>query len=187
MGSKRRRRRWLAGVGTGVRETGEAEIGRCVRAACIYSPNAYRGFAREFIKDLERIRPQAILDIIRSGENFRISTTTRMPEQGICTRCGYISSQGLDSSWVGFESLKIAVQGLLQQGEVELGNYPGAQRKQAAEDRFVFVQREAKAEEPSTGVGDIGFHEGREASICVAEAGMSRGADGLEKSSADGL
>jgi cytoplasmic tRNA 2-thiolation protein 1 len=23
---------------------------------CIYSPNAYRGFAREFIKDLERIR-----------------------------------------------------------------------------------------------------------------------------------
>jgi tRNA(Ile)-lysidine synthase TilS/MesJ len=28
---------------------------------CIYSPNAYRGFAREFLKDLERIRPSAIL------------------------------------------------------------------------------------------------------------------------------
>ncbi|KAK7277425.1 hypothetical protein RIF29_18577 [Crotalaria pallida] len=60
---------------------------------CIYSPNAYRGFAREFIKDLERIRPRAILDIIKSGENFRISTTTKMPEQGTCERCGYISSQ----------------------------------------------------------------------------------------------
>ncbi|KAG2400922.1 Cytoplasmic tRNA 2-thiolation protein [Vigna angularis] len=60
---------------------------------CIYSPNAYRGFAREFIKDLERIRPRAILDIIKSGENFRISTTTKMPEQGTCQRCGYISSQ----------------------------------------------------------------------------------------------
>ncbi|CAM0943970.1 unnamed protein product [Alopecurus aequalis] len=33
---------------------------------CIYSPNAYRGFAREFIKDLERMRPRAILDIITS-------------------------------------------------------------------------------------------------------------------------
>lgn len=27
-----------------------------VGVAGIYSPNAYRGFAREFIKDLERIR-----------------------------------------------------------------------------------------------------------------------------------
>ncbi|BAH91179.1 Os01g0598900 [Oryza sativa Japonica Group] len=63
--------------------------------SCIYSPNAYRGFAREFIKDLERMRPRAILDIIKSGENFRISTTTRMPEQGTCERCGYISSQDL--------------------------------------------------------------------------------------------
>ncbi|KAL2895605.1 Cytoplasmic tRNA 2-thiolation protein 1 [Bienertia sinuspersici] len=60
---------------------------------CIYSPNAYRGFAREFIKDLERIRPRAILDIIKSGESFRIATSTKMPEQGTCERCGYISSQ----------------------------------------------------------------------------------------------
>ncbi|KAH6785875.1 hypothetical protein C2S51_038330 [Perilla frutescens var. frutescens] len=60
---------------------------------CIYSPNAYRGFAREFIKDLERIRPRAILDIITSGEDFRIATYTKMPEQGNCERCGYISSQ----------------------------------------------------------------------------------------------
>ncbi|KAF6170834.1 hypothetical protein GIB67_015786 [Kingdonia uniflora] len=60
---------------------------------CIYSPNAYSGFAREFIKDLERIRSRAILDIIKSDENFRISTSTKMPEQGTFERCGYISSQ----------------------------------------------------------------------------------------------
>ncbi|MCO5581242.1 hypothetical protein L7F22_035120 [Adiantum nelumboides] len=60
---------------------------------CIYSPNAYRGFAREFIKDLEAIRPRAVLDIIKSGESFRISIDVKMPEQGVCERCGYISSQ----------------------------------------------------------------------------------------------
>ncbi|CAN6480839.1 unnamed protein product [Victoria cruziana] len=72
---------------------------------CIYSPNAYRGFAREFIKDLERMRPRAILDIIRSGENFRISTSTKMPEQGVCERCGYISSQKLCKACVLLDGL----------------------------------------------------------------------------------
>ncbi|KAF8406676.1 hypothetical protein HHK36_008767 [Tetracentron sinense] len=71
----------------------------------IYSPNAYRGFAREFIKDLERIRPRAILDIIKSGENFRISTSTKMPEQGTCERCGYISSQKWCKACVLLEGL----------------------------------------------------------------------------------
>ncbi|KAL5564605.1 hypothetical protein UlMin_027769, partial [Ulmus minor] len=72
---------------------------------CIYSPNAYRGFAREFIKDLERIRPRAILDIIRSGEDFRISVFTKMPEQGTCERCGYISSQKWCKACVLLEGL----------------------------------------------------------------------------------
>ncbi|KAI4334647.1 hypothetical protein L6164_013365 [Bauhinia variegata] len=72
---------------------------------CIYSPNAYRGFAREFIKDLERLRPRAILDIIKSGENFRISTTMKMPEQGTCERCGYISSQKWCKACVLLEGL----------------------------------------------------------------------------------
>ncbi|KAL3634905.1 cytosolic thiouridylase subunit Ctu1 [Castilleja foliolosa] len=72
---------------------------------CIYSPNAYRGFAREFIKDLERIRPRAIIDIIKSGEDFRISTFTKMPEQGNCERCGYISSQKWCKACVLLEGL----------------------------------------------------------------------------------
>lgn len=47
-------------------------------------------------------RPRAILDIIKSGEDFRISTYTKMPEQGNCERCGYISSQVISSPrlWV---------------------------------------------------------------------------------------
>lgn len=34
---------------------------------CIYAPNAYRGYARAFLKDLEKIRPSAIIDVIHSG------------------------------------------------------------------------------------------------------------------------
>src|ERR1700761_8946429 len=37
---------------------------------CIYSPEAFRGTARALIKDLERIRPSAILDLVRSGEDM---------------------------------------------------------------------------------------------------------------------
>ncbi|EAA30993.1 adenine nucleotide alpha hydrolases-like protein [Neurospora crassa] len=37
---------------------------------CIYSPEAFRGTARALIKQLERIRPSAILDILRSGEDM---------------------------------------------------------------------------------------------------------------------
>jgi cytoplasmic tRNA 2-thiolation protein 1 len=39
---------------------------------CIYSPDAYRGHARAFLKDLEAARPSAIIDIIHSGEVFEI-------------------------------------------------------------------------------------------------------------------
>lgn len=37
---------------------------------CIYSPEAFRGTARSLIKNLEKIRPSAILDIVRSGEDM---------------------------------------------------------------------------------------------------------------------
>ncbi|BDD61387.1 nucleotidyltransferase [Monascus purpureus] len=37
---------------------------------CIYSPEAFRGSARTLIKDLEKIRPSSILDIVRSGEDL---------------------------------------------------------------------------------------------------------------------
>lgn len=62
---------------------------------CIYSPNAYRGHARAYIKDLEAIRPSAIIDIIHSGESLAIKKECKMPKQGICERCGYMSSMNL--------------------------------------------------------------------------------------------
>lgn len=37
---------------------------------CVYSPEAFRGSARTLIKDLEKIRPSSILDIVRSGEDM---------------------------------------------------------------------------------------------------------------------
>lgn len=37
---------------------------------CLYSPEAFRGSARTLIKSLERVRPSAILDVVRSGEDM---------------------------------------------------------------------------------------------------------------------
>ncbi|KAI8972081.1 hypothetical protein BDB01DRAFT_845180 [Pilobolus umbonatus] len=72
---------------------------------CIYSPNAYRGYARTFLKDLESIRPTAIIDIIHSGEAFEIKSGTKMPSQATCTRCGYMSSNTLCKACVLLEGL----------------------------------------------------------------------------------
>lgn len=44
---------------------------------CIYSPDAYRGHARGFLKDLEAARPSAIIDIIHSGEAFEVKDEVR--------------------------------------------------------------------------------------------------------------
>lgn len=72
---------------------------------CIYSPNAYRGHARAYLKDVEKIRPSAIIDIIHSGECLSVKKDVKMPVQGICTRCGYISSQPLCKACVLLEGL----------------------------------------------------------------------------------
>ena len=44
---------------------------------CIYSPDAYRGHARTFLKDLEAARPSAIIDIIHSGEAWEVREEVR--------------------------------------------------------------------------------------------------------------
>merc|ERR1711973_879560 len=72
---------------------------------CIYSPNAYRGHARMFLKDLEAIRPSSILDIIYSGECMTVKEGVKMPVQGNCSRCGYISSMALCKACVLLEGL----------------------------------------------------------------------------------
>lgn len=52
---------------------------------CIYSPEAYRGHVRSFLKNLEKIRPSAIIDIIYSGmfTNY-LFIILRKDEIGIC-------------------------------------------------------------------------------------------------------
>lgn len=50
---------------------------------CIYSPEAFRGTARGLIKNLERVRPSAILDIVRSGEDMARLT----PDKGQACAC----------------------------------------------------------------------------------------------------
>lgn len=60
---------------------------------CIFAPNAYRGHARAFLKDLEKVRPSVIMDIIHSGEQIEFKATTKMPTRGTCNRCGFVSSQ----------------------------------------------------------------------------------------------
>jgi cytoplasmic tRNA 2-thiolation protein 1 len=72
---------------------------------CIYSPQAYRGYARVYLKDLEAIRPSSILDIIHSGEAFASNTPATGPTIGECERCGYMSSQRVCKACVLLEGL----------------------------------------------------------------------------------
>ncbi len=51
---------------------------------CIYSPEAFRGSARTLIKDLEKIRPSSILDIVRSGEDMAKLVPSNLVSSGSC-------------------------------------------------------------------------------------------------------
>ncbi|BGP34606.1 cytosolic thiouridylase subunit Ctu1 [Rhodotorula toruloides] len=49
---------------------------------CIYAPTAYRGYARALVKDLEAVRPSAIVDLIYSGEAMAVSLSLRGKRAG---------------------------------------------------------------------------------------------------------
>ncbi|KAL1970628.1 hypothetical protein VTN77DRAFT_4272 [Rasamsonia byssochlamydoides] len=51
---------------------------------CIYSPEAFRGSARTLIKDLEKIRPSSILDIVKSGEDMALLVPPEISNSGKC-------------------------------------------------------------------------------------------------------
>ncbi|VDO42990.1 unnamed protein product [Haemonchus placei] len=72
---------------------------------CVYAPDSYRAYSRTFIKDLERIRPQSILDLIRSGESVVVKSEVAMPTLINCSRCGYMSSQPLCKACLLLEGL----------------------------------------------------------------------------------
>lgn len=94
---------------------------------CIYSPDAYRGHARTFLKDLEAARPSAIIDIIHSGEAFEVSEEVKATQKlqrwwpplnntrafinflsypETCKRCGYMSSNELCKACTLLEGLE---------------------------------------------------------------------------------
>ncbi|KAL2119786.1 hypothetical protein VTJ04DRAFT_6747 [Mycothermus thermophilus] len=52
---------------------------------CIYSPEAFRGSARALVKQLERVRPTAILDIVRSGEDIARLVPGEDPSSCACS------------------------------------------------------------------------------------------------------
>lgn len=91
---------------------------------CVFAPNAYRGHARTFLKDLERLKPSSIMDIIHSGnkkifiiiyilnninilkgETMCIKENIKMPERGICTKCKFVSSQDICKACMLLEGL----------------------------------------------------------------------------------
>ncbi|KAJ5085980.1 hypothetical protein N7532_010751 [Penicillium argentinense] len=49
---------------------------------CIYSPEAFRGSARTLVKDLEKIRPSSILDIVKSGEDMAALVPREVSQSG---------------------------------------------------------------------------------------------------------
>ncbi|GLB33284.1 putative CTU1 protein [Lyophyllum shimeji] len=91
---------------------------------CIYSPDAYRGHARAFLKDLEAARPSAIIDIIHSGEAFEVREEVKATQrvQQTCKRCGYISSNELCKACTLLEGLErgMANAGISDRGRKQL-------------------------------------------------------------------
>lgn len=75
---------------------------------CTYSPNAYRGRAREFIKELERQSPQCILNILHSSNYFQKKEATQKPETKIrpCSRCSMLCSNQVCKACVLLEGLE---------------------------------------------------------------------------------
>ncbi|KAI3662062.1 hypothetical protein MP638_005510 [Amoeboaphelidium occidentale] len=75
---------------------------------CIYSPNAFRGHARTLLKDLERVWPSCIIDIIKSGENLILKTPEKESDKRIpvnCERCGFVASNRICKACVLLEGL----------------------------------------------------------------------------------
>ena len=61
-------------------------------AECTYAIGAYRGNVRSLFKDLEMERPQSLIDIIHSGEYFKIEEKVKQRECLKCVNCGHVCS-----------------------------------------------------------------------------------------------
>lgn len=97
---------------------------------CSYAPEAFRGTARELMKNLELQRPSCILDIIHSGENLvlkpkkqkrapplhamevrsdgsvSLGRPTDFVDGNTCEKCGYLSSNKICKACILLEGLE---------------------------------------------------------------------------------
>lgn len=94
---------------------------------CTYSPEAFRGTARALIKNLESVKPQSIIDIIHSGEQFVLTSRARnrQSEARECEQCGFISSNKVCKACTLLNGLnmgkpKVQVEGSQNGGEALL-------------------------------------------------------------------
>ncbi|KAI4461614.1 atpase of the pp superfamily-related [Holotrichia oblita] len=72
---------------------------------CVFAPNAYRGHARILLKDLEKIDPSVIMNIIQSGESLVINEDRKLPSLTKCQKCAYVSSQQICKACILLEGL----------------------------------------------------------------------------------
>lgn len=98
---------------------------------CSYAPEAFRGTARTLLKNLEAIRPSCILDIIHSGEQFKLQprgkqrkqtaqnteievrpdgsvSLSSIPAGHRCERCGYLSMNRICKACILLEGLEVS-------------------------------------------------------------------------------
>ena len=90
---------------------------------CTYAPEAFRGTARELMKNFEAVRPSCIVDIIASGENLVLkpkklsktstaagssssSSNAYFVDGNRCERCGYLSSNRICKACMLLEGLE---------------------------------------------------------------------------------
>ncbi|NXH19280.1 CTU1 protein, partial [Bucco capensis] len=72
---------------------------------CLYAPHAYRGHARNLLKDLEATRTSTVAALGHSGRRLEVATEVATKALGACERCGFASSQALCKACVLLASL----------------------------------------------------------------------------------
>lgn len=99
---------------------------------CTYAPEAFRGTARELMKNLETVRPSCIIDIIYSGENLALKPKKQKKQTVVkkstaknvthneddslvppsfvdgnkCEKCGYLSSNKICKACILLQDLE---------------------------------------------------------------------------------
>ncbi|XP_053908554.1 cytoplasmic tRNA 2-thiolation protein 1, partial [Cuculus canorus] len=64
-----------------------------VSTECVYAPRAYRGHARDLLKDLEATRATTVAALGHSGRRLTVATKVATKKLGGCRRCGFAASQ----------------------------------------------------------------------------------------------